>query len=81
MKNNTLYILSGIQGSGKSTLIRNNELQAITLSYDTFREIHAGVSIGPDGYPKLSVEENTRIFSMLNETLKLRMREQGVILL
>lgn len=77
MKNNTLYILSGIQGSGKSTLIRNNELQAITLSYDTFREIHAGVSIGPDGYPKLSAEENTRIFSMLNETLKLRMREQG----
>lgn len=77
MKNNTLYILSGIQGSGKSTLIKNNELQAITLSYDTFRELHVGLSIGPNGIPLLSNEENPKVFSMLNELLKYRMREQG----
>lgn len=77
MKNNTLYILSGVQGSGKSTLIKENELQAITLSYDSFRELYAGLSISQNGYSTLSAEENNKVYSLLNQVLKGRMREQG----
>lgn len=77
MKNNTLYILSGIQGSGKSTFIEKNELQGITMSYDKLRELYAGVEMTEKGHFALSGAQNERVFAMGNELLRERMRGTG----
>lgn len=77
MKNNTLYLLSGIQGSGKSTFIDKNDLKPLTISYDTIRELYVGTKINDRGIAEISNEQNDRVYAMGNQILRDRMRTNG----
>lgn len=77
MKNNTLYILSGIQGSGKSTFIDKNELKPLTVSYDTIRELYIGTKINNLGVAEISNEHNDRVFTLGQKIIKDRMMTNG----
>lgn len=71
----TVYILRGVQGSGKSTFIEENGLKANALSLDTFREIYAGLEYSDEHDVSLTPKYNEfvvhRFFESLDHRLKL----------
>ncbi|ENU0729120.1 hypothetical protein ACFGTW_005787, partial [Escherichia coli] len=65
MKNNTFYVTVGIQGSGKSTFLRENGLDRIAVSPDSLREIFFPPTLERDGELSINNEMNDVIFGIL----------------
>lgn len=76
-----MYLFRAMPGSGKSTLINKYELQSNTLSFDTFRELFSGQSIGQGGKVEIDQKYNDFIMSFFKEALKKRMQERSVIII
>lgn len=70
----TVYFLSGMPGSGKSTLISKNELEGLTLSLDTFRQIYSGLNSDHNGNMTISQDKNDFVFKLFLEALELRLQ-------
>lgn len=68
-----VYFLSGMPGSGKSTMISKNELDGLTLSLDSLRKIYSGLSTNQDGMITLSQEQNDFVFNRFLEALDFRL--------
>lgn len=69
-----LVLLRGIQGSGKSTFISNNQLSPYTLSSDALRLMIRSPSLGGDGKLSISGAVNSATWKMLFELLEARMK-------
>lgn len=65
MKNNTFYVTVGIQGSGKSTFLRESGLDKIAVSPDSLREIFFPPTLEKDGELSINNEMNDVIFGIL----------------
>lgn len=81
LQNNILYFLRAIPGTGKSTFIRENNLEAFTLSMDTIREMISGVSLANNDNLELSQHKNSEVFGVFKDLLIKRMKDGGPILL
>ena len=49
-----LIILRGIPASGKSSWVKNNELEQFTVSSDALRLLYAGVEYDLEGHQRIS---------------------------
>lgn len=74
-----VYFLSAMPGTGKSTYIRENGLEAHSLSLDAIRHIYAGASTDMDGKLVLSNNREDLIFGKFMEAFELRLQLGGVL--
>jgi len=75
----TVYALRGPAGAGKSTFIKENNLEANTLSLDTFRELFTGLVSDENGNPALSQRGNENIVRYFNQAIDQRMFQGGAL--
>lgn len=82
MKNNVLYVLVGIPGSGKSTFLSQNNLEKLTVSLDTIRELFTSPAISEEGFMVLNNLHNDAIWSIMkNQVIPHRMKHGGSVFL
>ena len=70
----TLLLLRGVQGSGKSTYIKKNELQPYTLCADDFRTFVCNPILNLEGDFHISQENDKLAWGMLLQALEERMK-------
>ena len=69
----TLVLLRGIPASGKSTWVKENKLEAYTLSSDHIRTLYQAPSLSVEGDFILHDYESTKVWKTLYEMLETRM--------
>lgn len=69
-----LLLLRGAPASGKSTFIKNNNLEPYVISSDNLRLMVAGLSMDLDGNMKTSQDLDRKVWEFLGEILDERMR-------
>ncbi|MBX9838974.1 MAG: metallophosphoesterase [Silvanigrellaceae bacterium] len=74
-----VYFLSGMPGTGKSTFIAKNGIEALTLSLDTLRHIYSGLQTDFLGNMVLSQDKNDLVYAKFIEALKIRLQLGGII--
>lgn len=70
-----LIILRGAGGCGKSTFIKNNDLENYTLSTDTIRLMYASPELGIDYKESISQFNNKKVWELLYTLLEERMKK------
>lgn len=70
-----LIILRGASGCGKSTFIKNNDLENYTLSTDTIRLMYASPELGIDYKESISQFNNKKVWELLYTLLEERMKK------
>ena len=68
-----LYLLRGAPGSGKSTWIKNNELEPYTLSADAIRQMVSGLTYNIKGERIIPQDYDGQVWRLLLERLEDRM--------
>ena len=68
-----LFLLRGLPGSGKSHWIRENGLEAYTLSTDNLRMMFRSPEINLDGHMSLTNLADRKVFAMLDMLMEDRM--------
>ena len=69
-----LLLLRGAPASGKSTFIKDNNLEPYVISSDNLRLMVAGLSMDLDGNMKTSQDLDRKVWRFLGEILDERMR-------
>ena len=71
----TLLLMRGAPGSGKSTWIKENNLEQYTLSPDNLRVLCSSTSLTPEGEFKITQDQNNeaQVWKVLFELLEYRM--------
>lgn len=80
IKNNKIYLLSGIMGSGKDTFLSNNDLDFFSLSLDEIRKLNTQPDLRDDGYPILNNTFNDLCFGQFIDTLKRKLIMGGPVI-
>ena len=70
-----LIILRGAMGCGKSTFIKNNDLENYTLSTDTIRLMYASPELGIDYKESIPQFNNKKVWELLYTLLEERMKK------
>lgn len=70
----TLLLFRGAPGCGKSTFIKENDLQKYTVSADDLRLLMASPQLTLDGSPAISAANDKKVWNYLFQFLELRMR-------
>lgn len=70
-----LLLLRGVQGSGKSTWIKENGLEQYTLSADDFRNLLSNPMLGLNGKFHISLKKDGLAWKMLFACLEERMKK------
>lgn len=68
-----LYLLRGAPGAGKSTWVRDNQLEPYTLSADNIRQMVSGLSYNLKGETVIPQEYDNTVWKILMERLESRM--------
>ena len=76
-----LYILRGVQGSGKSTFIKENQLESYTISSDLLRKQFESTVFDSNGNPYITQENNRIVWKTLFEIVENRMKKTVLLLL
>lgn len=69
-----LLVLRGIPGCGKSTWIKEHDLEEYTLSPDNIRLLYSSPELGLDGKYHISSKCDKYVWNFLNERLEARMK-------
>jgi len=69
-----LVILHGAPGSGKTTFIKDNGLEDLTLSTDKIRLMFSSIYMDKDGNSYITQRFNKRVFELLYKLLEIRMQ-------
>ena len=69
-----LLVMRGIPGCGKSTWIKEHDLEAYTLSPDNIRLLFSAPELGLDGKYHISAKCDKHVWAFLNERLEARMK-------
>lgn len=75
-----LYVLQGMQGSFKSTFIRENNLTPFAVSLDTIREVFIGMTYDREGYALGFEREADFIYTKFKEALTKKLQIQNSII-
>jgi len=70
----TLLLLRGAPGAGKSTWIKENNLQNYTLEADKFRQLTSNPILGKDGQLQITQDNDRLAWDLLYQALESRMR-------
>ncbi len=71
-----LVILRGAMGSGKSTWLKDNDLEAYTLSPDQIRLMYSSPQMQPDSYDyTINQKNDTEVWALMFEILEERMKK------
>ena len=70
-----LIILRGIPASGKSTWIKNNELEQFTVSSDALRLLYAGIEYDLEGHQRISQKADKKVWNELYNIVENRMKD------
>lgn len=70
----TLLIMQGCPGSGKSTWIKNNNLEEYTLSADKIRTMVTNPILNEDGKMSISQKNDKYVWDLLFQILENRMK-------
>lgn len=76
-----LYLLSGIQGSGKDTFLKESNLDMFSISMDELRKIHFSPDLNKKGDFVINNKNNEFIYKELISIIKRRMINGEVIIL
>jgi predicted kinase len=68
-----LVLMRGLPGSGKSTWIKDNGLEAYSLSADNLRLFYQAPQQCPDGTYTISQENNKPVWELILQVLEQRM--------
>lgn len=77
----TLFLLRGAPGSGKSTWIKNNELEPYTLCADNIRTMMSSPVLNTTGELGISQRMDSKVWALLKETLELRMSNGDMVII
>ncbi len=75
-----LYVTRGIPGSGKSTFIRESNLEAYTISPDAIRLTFGSPAMNIEGRIVMPVKDDARVWELLREALEARMKRGELII-
>lgn len=81
MKRNIVYLLSGIQCSGKDTFLRENQLDMYSISMDEIRKLYNQPTMNEHGHFVNNNDNNAFIFYKLKEILVHKMMFGGPIII
>lgn len=70
-----LFILRGAMASGKSTFIKNNDLEDFTLSADRIRLMYNSPEMTVNYNEMIPQYNNTKVWNLLFQILEDRMRK------
>lgn len=70
-----LIILHGIPASGKSTWVKNNELEQFTVSSDALRLLYAGIEYDLEGHQRISQKADKKVWNELYSIVENRMKD------
>lgn len=70
-----LYILRGVQGSGKSTFIKENNLEQFTISSDDLRKKFESTAFDLEGKPYITQTNNKAVWKLMFELIEARMQK------
>lgn len=70
-----LIILRGIPASGKSSWVKNNELEQFTVSSDALRLLYAGVEYDLEGHQRISQKADKKVWNELYSIVENRMKD------
>ncbi|MDD3052691.1 MAG: AAA family ATPase [Candidatus Cloacimonetes bacterium] len=76
-----LVFLRGIPGSGKSTFVRENNLEPYTISSDNVRLLIKPPVLSVTGRPVISQKINRRVWGLIYSLIKCRMEDGDFIVL
>jgi predicted kinase len=68
-----LVVLRGAPASGKSTFVKNHNLEDYTISTDDIRLLYGSPIIGEDGNTSISQKNNKQVFELMFDVLEHRM--------
>ena len=68
-----IWLLRGCPGSGKSTWIKNNNLEPYTIGADNIRNMVQSPVMGPDGKYFISQKNDKKVWEMLFDLVEQRM--------
>lgn len=69
----SLYLMRGPQGSGKSTFLRTNQLRPWALSFDDMRLMYGSLAMDSNGLMGTNQANDQRMFHRFSEILEFRM--------
>ena len=75
-----LFILRGVPGSGKSTWVKENELDSYTISADTLRLMYQSPVTNIDGTRTISQNHDNEVWKMVLNLMERRMQNGELII-
>ena len=75
-----LFILRGVPGSGKSTWVKENELDSYTISADTLRLMYQSPVTNIDGTRTISQNHDSEVWKMVLSLMERRMQNGELII-
>ena len=75
-----LFILRGVPGSGKSTWVKENELDSYTISADTLRLMYQSPVTNIDGTRTISQNHDNEVWKMVLSLMERRMQNGELII-
>ena len=76
-----LFILRGAPGSGKSTWVKENELDSYTISTDTLRLMYQSPITNIDGTRAISQNHDTEVWKMVLDLMERRMDNGELVII
>ena len=76
-----LFILRGAPGSGKSTWVKENELDSYTISTDTLRLMYQSPVTNIDGTRAISQNHDTEVWKMVLDLMEKRMDNGELVII
>lgn len=70
-----LIVLRGIPASGKSTWVKNNQLEQFTVSSDALRLLYAGIEYDLEGHQRISQKADKKVWNELYSIVENRMKD------
>lgn len=77
----TLFLLRGAPGSGKSTWVKENELDSYTISTDTLRLMYQSPVTNIDGTRAISQNHDTEVWKMVLDLMERRMDNGELVII
>ena len=74
-----LFLLRGAPGSGKSTWVKDNELDSYTISTDTLRLMYQSPVTTGTGERAISQNHDTQVWKMVMELMETRMQNGELV--
>ena len=76
----TIVLLRGLPGCGKSTWVKDHNLEAYALSPDQIREMCYVPALNPDGSRSICTEDDDKVWNIFNTMVEARMQNGDFVI-